>query len=203
MAKRATRELKQDNGSTKPRLGVVIRFPPKSAGAGIRQMESGGLQVASSTDFKSAPSVPNDFDGADVQYFERFGIAIVRREEDSLRPVLEKAVARSVVSSIRPERRYRALGTPAPQVDPRVALDQLSRTSASLDRDYLRGYRDATNHLIDRLLSAEPEAAPMTDLMEALKRSLAARNPANSTPKNARTRKAPARRKTSGRRKAA
>ena len=162
MAKRATRELKQDNASTKPRLGVVIRFPPKSAGAGIRQMESGGLQVASSTDFKSAPAVPNDFDGADVQYFERFGIAIVRRQEDRLKPVLEKAVARSVVSSIRPERRYRALGTPAPQVDARASLDLLSRTSASLDRDYLRGYRDATNHLIDRLLSAEPEAALRT-----------------------------------------
>lgn len=158
MAKRATRELKHENESTTPRLGVVMRFPPKAAGASIRQIESGGLKVASSTDFKSAPAVPNDFDGADVQYFERFGIAIVRREEGRLRPVLEKAVARNMVSSVRPERRYRALGKPAPDSDPAASLDLVRETASALDRDYLRGYRDATNHLIDRLLSSEPEA---------------------------------------------
>ena len=169
MAKRATREVNPSDGPAKPRLGVVMRFPPRAAGVGIKQMEAGGLRVASSSDFKSAPAVPNDFDGADVQYFERFGIAIVRREEDRLKPVLEMAVARNVVSSIRPERRYRALGKPAPRSEAPAALSLLSG-AASLDRDYLRGYRDATNHLIDRLLAGDPETAvrPMAAFDESV-----------------------------------
>ena len=75
-------------------------------------------------------------------------------------------------------------------------------------------FHDAYRENVERLLRQkkkgqeittveQPHKAPVIDLMEALKRSLAARNPANSTPKNARTRKAPARRKTAGRRKAA
>ena len=158
VAKRAIRDVNQGDGPARPRLGVVVRFPPKAAGVGIRQMESGGLRVASSSDFKSAPAVPNDFDGADVQYFERFAIAIVRHEEDRLKPVLDMAVARKVVSSIRPERRYRALGKLAARSEAPAAFALLSGAASSLDRDYLRGYRDATNHLIDRLLSGDPAA---------------------------------------------
>ena len=44
---------------TDPAVGVVMRFPPKAAGTGIRQMESGGFRVASSSHFKSAKAVPN------------------------------------------------------------------------------------------------------------------------------------------------
>ena len=75
-------------------------------------------------------------------------------------------------------------------------------------------FHDAYRENVERLLRQkkkgqeittveQPHKAPVIDLMEALKRSLAARNPANSIPKNSRTRKAPARRKTAGRRKAA
>ena len=158
MAKRARVEPKADDGTTRPRLGIVMRFPPKAAGVGIKQMESGGFRVASSADFKSAGAVPNDFDGADVQYFERFGIAIVRSEDDRLKPVLEKAQARNVDTSVRPERFYRALGKPAPREDADGGSDLLTGSAASVDQNFLRGYREATNHLIDRLLSVESEA---------------------------------------------
>ncbi|MCC3245103.1 S8 family serine peptidase [Methylocystis sp. WRRC1] len=133
-----------------PRLGMVMRFTPGAAAAGVRQLESEGFQVASSRDFRAAAAVPNDFGGADVQYFERFGIAIVRRDGERLKPMLEKAREQKVVSNIRPEHSYRALG---------AASDRSGRPShASLsdaggfDRDYLRGYRDGVNELIDRLL---------------------------------------------------
>jgi subtilisin family serine protease len=153
--KKSTGRPAASSGST-ARLGTVMRFPPKSGGAGIRQMESGGFRVASSSDFKRAAAVPNDFDGADVQYFERFGIAIVRRDEERLKPVLAKAMADNIVSSVRPERTYRPLGEPAPAPEGGVA-GLLGSGAAVQDRDYLRGYRDATVHLIDRLLSTESE----------------------------------------------
>jgi len=93
-----------------PRLGMVVRFTPAAADTGVRRLESGGFRVASSRDFRKAASVPNDFGGADVQYFERFGIAVVRRDGERLAPMVERAMQERVVSAVRPERNYRALG---------------------------------------------------------------------------------------------
>ena len=140
-----------------PRLGVVMRFPPKAAATGIRQMESSGFRVASSSDFKSAKAVLNDFGGADVQFFERFGIAIVRRDEGRLKPMLAKAMASNVVSAVRPERTYRPLGEIARPAEAGVPSGLLRDAPFALDRDYLRGYREATANLIDRLLAEESE----------------------------------------------
>ena len=58
-----------DHAGDVPRLGTVVRFKPEAAGTGIRKLESGGFRVASSRDFRSAAAVPNNFGGADVQYF--------------------------------------------------------------------------------------------------------------------------------------
>jgi len=138
-----------------PRLGMVMRFSPKAANTGIRQMESGGFRVASSHDFKGAASVPNDFDGADVQYFERFGIAIVRRERDRLAPMLAKAMEQRVVSAARAERRYRALGWPMAAFSGTTGHGELASTGMRMDGGYLRGYRDAVTQLVDRMLAGE------------------------------------------------
>jgi subtilisin family serine protease len=139
-----------------PRLGVVMRFTPQAKQAGVKQLEKVGFRVASSKDFRTADAVPNNFGGADAQYFERFGIAIVREEKARLEPMLGKAMEQKVVASARPERSYHALGHPGAQHDSKFTPAE----SAALDRDYLRGYRDGVNELIDRLLgSEETEAA--------------------------------------------
>jgi subtilisin family serine protease len=98
-----------DQAGDVPRLGTVVRFKREAAGTGVRQLESSGFRVASSRDFRTAAAVPNNFGGADVQYFERFGIAVVRRDRERLSPVVERAMQERVVSSVRPERTYRAL----------------------------------------------------------------------------------------------
>ena len=139
------------NSAATPRLGVVMRFHPKAAGGGIKLLESGGLRVASSSDFRAAASVPNDLEGADVQYFERFGIAIVRSDQERLRPMLEKAVSLKTTASVRPERSYRALGTLHRSVGG-GASGVLRSPRPIVDRDYLYGYRDGIAHLIEQLL---------------------------------------------------
>lgn len=126
---------------TRPSLGTVLRFTPGAARSGVQRLQGGGFRVASSSDFRAAPKVPNDFGGADVQFFERFGIAIVRRDPDRLASVLQSAVADHVVSASRPELRYRALDTLA-------------------SRDYLRGYRDGVVELVDRLTGPATESGP-------------------------------------------
>lgn len=154
MAKRLSRRAIREPSGTAPRLGAVVRFTPQAARTGIKQLEGSGFRVASSKDFRSAAAVPNDFDGADVQYFERFGIAIVRRDGERLRPMVEKAMQQKTVSSVRPERTYRALGaatTSRPDIAPPASFAGI----ANLDPDYLRGYRDGISELVDRLLGGE------------------------------------------------
>lgn len=153
MAKRSTRRTASAPAESTPRLGTVVRFTPQAARSGVKQLEGSGFRVASSKDFRSADAVPNDFDGADVQYFERFGIAIVRRDGERLRPMVEKAMQQKTVSAVRPERTYRALGAAGMQ---RAEILQASFAgAATLDQDYLRGYRDGINELVDRLLGGE------------------------------------------------
>lgn len=138
--------------SQAPRLGMVMRFTPRAASAGVKQLESGGLRVASSSDFRNAESVPNDFDGADVQYFERFGIAVVRRDGERLRPILQKAMEQKVVSGARPERRYQALGQHSAAANHASAAGK-GQDASVWTRDYILGYRDAIDQLASRLLS--------------------------------------------------
>jgi subtilisin family serine protease len=120
-----------DQAGDAPRLGTVVRFRREAAGTGVRELETGGFRVASSRDFRSAAAVPNNFGGADVQYFERFGIAIIRRERERLSPVVERAMQDRIVTSFRPERSYRALGAVTPaeaKVQAAVAADETSAT---------------------------------------------------------------------------
>lgn len=128
---------------------MVLRFNRDAAASGVRQLEAGGFKVASSRDFRSAAAVPSNFGGAEVQYFERFGIAIVRRDGERLKPMLARAMEKSVVDSARPERTYRALGG-KPMAGVRPAAGQAA--PSRIDQDYLLGYRDGVNHLIDSLL---------------------------------------------------
>jgi subtilisin family serine protease len=124
-----------------PRLGLVIKFTPKAAGSGVKRLEDSGMRVASSGDFRTAEAVPSTVGGADVQYFERFGIAIVRGVEaqEQAQTMMADAADRKMVETVRPERTYRALG----------------RGLASASRDYLTGYRDGVNELVERMLEGE------------------------------------------------
>jgi len=148
------------------RLGTVIRFAPKAGPSGVRQLESGGFRVASSSDFRKAAAVPNNLDGADVQYFERFGIAIVRGNSDRLEPVLTQGVSSRTIGNSRPERSYTALGWKSGALEqsgtnaglePQTAVAEAVEGLGNLGPDYLSGYRDGVNHLIERLLSGSSE----------------------------------------------
>lgn len=111
--------------------------------------------MASSADFRGAEAVPNDFGGADVQYFERFGIAVVREQFDQVQAMLAPAIDDRMVANTRPERRFRALGMPGDG-----AMPALAAPDDSIDRAYLRGYRDAVNELAERLLGMTDGDAP-------------------------------------------
>ena len=137
-----------------PRLGTVMRFQPKAGGAGIKQLEASGFRIASSREFHAASAIPNDFGGADVQYFERFGIAIVRRDSERLAPALNRAFEQKTVSAARPEIAYHALGTLASTRQDAEDEPEAADDAPDANRAYLTGYRDGVNQLVDRLLGS-------------------------------------------------
>lgn len=131
------------------RLGTVLRFREKSAASGIKSLENGGFKVAASSDFKSAAAVPNDLSGADIQYFERFGIAIVRGEQERLNSMLNKnAIGRETTT--RPERTYRAIG--AGERHSFYGLDRFGGGDRADIEGYLSGYRDGVVNLVGSLI---------------------------------------------------
>jgi subtilisin family serine protease len=127
------------SGTSQSHLGLVVRFKPQAIAGGAKRLEKAGFKVASSSDFKKAKAVPNDFEGADVQYFERFGIAIVRGEPERLRK--SAMTASAGIDNVRQERRYRALGAP---------LQELP-IGSSRDSSYWLGYRDGVATVVDNL----------------------------------------------------
>ncbi|NML17207.1 S8 family peptidase [Azohydromonas caseinilytica] len=153
--------------NAQPRLGMVMRFTPQAAATGVRRLESGGFRVASSRDFKDSLAVPNDFGGADVQYFERFGIAIVRGDSERLKPVLQKSMEERVLSAVRAERSYRPLGMASPASGLQAEALSAPMAGPLALPDYLRGYRDAVDHLVERLLAGDSadtaEAGPSVE----------------------------------------
>lgn len=148
-----------DTSSSKsaPRLGLVVRFSPGASGVGIKQLETGGFKVATSSDFRSAPAVPNDFGGADVQYFERLGIAIVRSQGDKVSALMDTARSGGAIRNARPELRYKPLGSRISPTDINVDAPRAVEREAAvmpIDVAYLEGYREGVNNLIDRLVGS-------------------------------------------------
>jgi subtilisin family serine protease len=142
MARRVVKGRRSADGS-QPRLGIVVRFKPKAAAAGAKRLEKAGFKVASSSDFKKANEVPNDFGGADVQYFERFGIAVVRQEQERLQPMMASAATSTEIDNARPERRYRALA--------RAGALSEQPTNIEQNASYWAGYRDGVTQVIEQL----------------------------------------------------
>lgn len=103
---------------------------------------AGIKNVASAADFDSAVIDPQEASDAEALYFPALGIAVVTADDARLQSVTSASTDRnSNILAIEPEYVYRATSD-------NVALF-----------DYLRGYRDAVNHLYEELVSkTESEA---------------------------------------------
>lgn len=149
---------------------TVLRFERGAGKEGLKRLTTTGMRVASARELTAEGPLPEDLGGADMIYFERFGIAIVQQPPDQLRSTLVQAQADRTLANVRPERIFRALG-PLNRADAAswsrtdLAAD-VAESSASLSADYLRGYRDAVVELVDRLLPDEEAAAPTVAAVE-------------------------------------
>jgi subtilisin family serine protease len=110
-----------------------------------------GLTVASTADFEAGASV-EDLGGAGALIFPDLGIAVVEAPPDQMRS-LGAADAESGILAIEPERIIYAIENEPAQ----PGLSGLSvPSSAGFPFGYLKGYRDAVNHLYDALTGGAP-----------------------------------------------
>ena len=92
--------------------------------------------VLSASDFDNAAIDPASAESAEALYLPALGIAVVSAEQANSQAMMSAAAdGSSNILAIEPEYIYHAL-------------------PATLQLDYVRGYRDAANHLYDELIGA-------------------------------------------------
>jgi len=136
-------------GSEEPAPGTtgkyLVLMREDALEAGVRTLDdAAGLSVTSSSDFDDGAVGGEVLAEAEAVVFDELAVALVDIQPDQIQ-ALSAATAEqeeSAILAIEPERVVYALqdSLPAPG-------------SAGLPVEFLRGYRDAVNHLTDRLLS--------------------------------------------------
>jgi subtilisin family serine protease len=139
--------------------------------AGVKALkDSSGLKVASTADFPEGAVEGEQLAEAEAILFEDLGVVVVDTPPEQIQALSAAAGEDNVILAIEPERVVYALPTaaapartitaeepsgiaelftapPTPEVSPLP-------TGAAFPVQFLRGYRDAVNHLVGRLLTA-------------------------------------------------
>lgn len=124
-------------GATPSARRYLVLLRDGAVEEGARLLASlGGGRVARASDFE-ASAVTGDplADGASALLFERLGVAAVSLPHEGRRDLARAAEADPAILGVERERAVRAIGAGGPP-----------------SADYLRGYRDGVNRLIDGLL---------------------------------------------------
>lgn len=145
----------------------IVTFQPENAGEGAQLLASAaGLRSASAADFTESAVSFEALGDADALVLPEIGIAVVSANPEQMSRLSRAAAAESPVLAVEPEYFEYALASPIlgpasegenPE-EPERELE-LSPEAAS----YLRGYRDATNHLAQKLLEGAPPEVDTPD----------------------------------------
>jgi subtilisin len=129
----------------------LVLFREGASASSIRTLsKSAGLSIASTADFKTEAFSADKLGGADGVLFPDLGVAVVDSPPEQMSAAA--VAASSDILAVEPERICYALG------DLQISPSMPVRTFAGgVSADYLMGYRDAVNHLCDKLLGISPE----------------------------------------------
>lgn len=156
---------------TTGRYLVLLRESAMKSGAKALK-DTAGLRVASTADFSDGAVEGKQLAEAEAILFEDLGVAVVDSPPDQIQALTAAAAEESAILAIEPERVVYALPAaaapariitadepeggagfftaPPPPVE---AIPPPSATTG-FPIEFLRGYRDAVNHLVDKLLLA-------------------------------------------------
>jgi subtilisin family serine protease len=128
--------------------------------AGIKTItEAAGIRVARSAEIGEQALHPEEIESGNAIVFDELAVAVVSTPPDQMRALNVASTEESGILAIEPERVVYAIdetlvGAPAPPLPMPVVQPGLRPTNnAHLQLDYLRGYREAVNHLVDSVLA--------------------------------------------------
>lgn len=162
---------------TTGRYLVLLRENAGAEGARVLS-EAVGLRVTSAADFEGGGVTAEALANEDAIIFDKLGVAVVTTPPDQFAALSAEAAQDSPILAIEEERIVYPISDDGSAVgllpSPPVAPPQIvvSESGAPFE-EYLLGYRDAVNHLVERLLgervaaealAAGPSALPETDL---------------------------------------
>lgn len=120
----------------------LVLMQPNEVRAASRALENrAGLTIANIQDFASAPETALQVDRHSGLVLEDLGVAIVNAPPDQIEALGQAVASENSLKLVEPERIVYAIG--------------------GIDPSYLRGYRDAINHLVDRMLEGEGDVAAL------------------------------------------
>lgn len=123
----------QENSAHETTGRFLVLMREGSAKSNIEALKNvAGVKVASSSDFKKGTMNMETMGGAQAMFFESLGVAVVDAPQDQTEALSFAISADNPIMAMEAERVVHAIGEPT--------------------QDYLRGYRDAVNHLTDQVL---------------------------------------------------
>lgn len=154
----------------------LILFREDAVKAGIKSFsETSGLKVASSADFEDSAVGGDQLATEGAMFFEDLGVMVVDTPPEQMQEIRLSAAENNAILEIEPERIVYALpaaSAPAPvraafpPEEPSGGADFLTTpqpaqvyplppaVQSGISLEFLRGYRDAVNHLVDKLLGS-------------------------------------------------
>ncbi len=138
---------------TTGRYLVLFKQGAKAAGVQVLSKKA-GIAMASSTDFETGAALGvAEIGGDQGLFFETLGVAVVDTAPQTIQSLSGETADDSLILAVEPERIVYALGNPV-SIGVVVPSPPLQNVSAPSTADYFRGYRDAVNHLVDRVLKS-------------------------------------------------
>ncbi len=145
----------------------LILFREDVGAAGIRMLKDvAGVTAANSADFANDAPDAEALSATDAMYFDHLGIAVVRQPPDQILALSEAVGLEedSQILAMEPERMVFALqdnlllepGLPPAALEPEYpGLAPATGGTVSVPIDYLRGYREGINHLLDAIVAGQ------------------------------------------------
>ncbi len=137
---------------------------------GLRAMDdSAGIRhVAHSADFRDHSPSGEQLASEESLVFDELGVAVVTMEPGQAQALNAATMRGGSVIAVEPERVVRAIEEPDPDSYLPAPPTFPDQEIITIPVDYLKGYRDAVNHLVDRLLPQEQEAKSLLGRSDAV-----------------------------------
>lgn len=126
-----------DNSAAETTGRFLVLMEPGSAKSHVEALKNvAGVKAASVSDFKKGAVNMDTLGGAQAMVFESLGVAVMNAPPDQTDAVSFAISGDNPIMAMEPERIVYAIG--------------------DASTEYLRGYRDAVNHLADKILAPAP-----------------------------------------------